>query len=66
MLGDSVLNRIVNDLNENLSEKKYRVVNLSRGGSLYTPFGRYVNLKNGKNRINEDQDRHRTEYLEKI
>ena len=65
MLGDSVLNRIVNDLNENLSEKKYRVVNLSRGGSLYTPFGRYINPKNGKNRVNEDQDRNRTEYLEK-
>ena len=47
-------------------EKKYRVVNLSRGGSLYAPFGRYVNLKNGKNEINEDQDRHRTEYLEKF
>ncbi len=64
MLGDSVLNRIVNDLNDNLPANKYRVVNLSRGGSFYTPLGKYINLKNGKNRINENQDKHRTKYLE--
>ncbi len=64
MLGDSVLNRIVNDLNGNLSANKYRVVNLSRGGSFYTPYGKYLHLKNGKNRVNENQDKHRTKYLE--
>ena len=65
MLGDSVLNRIVNDLNENLPDDKYRVVNLSRGGSVYTPFGKYIHIKNGKNRIDENQDRHRNKYLKK-
>lgn len=63
MLGDSVLNSIVNDLSGNLPANKYRVVNLSRGGSFYTPYGKYIHLKNGKNRVDENQDIHRTKYL---
>ena len=56
MLGDSVLNRLVIDLNEKLPDEKYNIINLSRGGSLYTPYGKYININSGKDRLSETQD----------
>tara|TARA_Y100000816_G_scaffold250570_1_gene200574 strand:- start:322 stop:1794 length:1473 start_codon:yes stop_codon:yes gene_type:complete len=63
LLGDSVLNSLANNLKNNLSDKKYRIVNLSQGGSFYTPYGRYINLKSTKNRVSDNQDFVRSKYL---
>lgn len=65
MLGDSVLNRLVIDLNEKLPDEKYNIINLSRGGSLYTPYGKYININSGKDRVSETQDIDRSIYLKK-
>lgn len=63
MLGDSVLVKLVNKLNDNLPKERFRVINLSKGGSLYAPFGKYINLKNGKDRISSKEDFERTQFL---
>jgi len=63
LLGDSVLNSLANNLKKNISDKKYRIVNLSQGGSFYTPYGRYINLKSAKDRVSENQDLVRSKYL---
>ena len=64
LLGDSILGPLANNLNENLSNDLFRVVHLAKGGSFYTPYGKYINTKNAFSREDEKIDIKRTFFLE--
>ena len=64
LLGDSVLATLINNLNHVLDNKKFRLISLSKGGSFYTPNGKFINPKNGFARNDDNQNKIRTEFLQ--
>ena len=64
LMGDSLLVSFIRDLKEKISSKNYRLVNFTRGGLFYSPYGKYINKKNGFS-DDEKEDRFITKFLNK-
>jgi peptidoglycan/LPS O-acetylase OafA/YrhL len=65
LLGDSVAFQLANNLNDNLSTKNFRVVNLASGGNFYIPYGKFINEKNGFSKFDEAQNKEREAFFKK-
>ena len=64
LLGDSTLDKLINNLNARLDKEKYRLVSFAKGGAFYSPLGTYINPKNGKSRFDKNIDKIRSEFLD--
>ena len=64
LLGDSTLDKLINNLNDRLDKEKYRLVSFAKGGAFYSPQGTFINPKNGKSRFDENIDKVRSEFLD--
>ena len=45
LLGDSTLDKLINNLNDRLDKEKYRLVSFAKGGAFYSPQGTLLILK---------------------
>ena len=65
LLGDSVPDSFAKDLSDQIKNTKFRLITFVRGGTYYTPSGKFINPKNAKIKYNKSYDETISNFFDK-
>jgi len=65
LLGDSVPNSFAENLSDKIKNTKFMLITFTRGGTYYSPTGKFINSRNAKIKYNKSYDDVITEFFKK-